>query len=1486
MPRISKIRLTGCKYEGQRKEHENSIFDLTKEGQPDHSLFTLFNGGGKGVMMQLIFQILLPETRWGKNNGNKISSMFYDQRNNLNPFTFHVVLEWVLDTVPEKRLIAGIAVKAIMKNTGNEEEEKTGLSYFLYTYEHGNDEYFTVENLPLYDKSTGTAVDIDEFERFINENSRYFIKYSQSSVRRSDAQYYTYLESRGIHRSEWINLKAINKSEGGATDYFAGASDNKAIFDKVILPVIGENIKNYTYEDGDSLIGMFISNFSITRDLPVLIRREGDFKDLLVEIRPLIENADSGFRFLNMKDRLIEEGNDIYFILKEEERFKAQEIEKWSRETKAVEEERKELAFKKDNLEYNRKKRELEAKLKEVERLGLDLDEKSGTIGEKQEELYLYKINEALFRKKQTEREIEDKSEEKQRLIEVLNISDSMERAGELNEEIGSEWEKTQKHWKDYEYQYIAYVNYVKQEIQKDYREKKQYEDKVNALQDEIIRFKIREEELGDKRRKLEENYDPMSLLYPERIFEDLTEMREEAEKKIASILSRIQEYKDRKSALLLELSKLEYDLKFKKANAVSLSEKLRKKEEEELILVRRLMKLLLENYDGSLLNHSWFLEKLEGLEEIERQKKKNLEELQRTIWEKSIDQLLNKEDYFIPNKDVVLIKEEIRKLGIYSETGAEYLKGLDEQGSISLLEHYPGFLYSVVIKSQKDWELIDKNIGQDLFLNNMVPVYIRSEMQPNGEESFRSITGKAYELVDSSRYADWKNTMKSNIEGLSQTEDNIHKDLKDIAEIKEELRFICKNETALELSQHLKEEEKDIVESSDKINLKGEESLNTEKQLNYEEAELKEKDIRLTQINTSIEQMKDFIEKTEALELEKISISKVIAERDKLKLDIANIDEDVIRLQSTQETVRENYIEWKADIRNIIKDVSEVYKKAIYTEERPHSDANHKIPEFLTSAGTLLMLVKERKVIEEDIASKNSSIASLDTELKYLKKEIDRHISDLKKIRSNWANYSYLGLPISELEIIIDDIERELKKLKEEKERIKSLFDTGKGSISSKGEQLLNIEAQILKEHNRTAILLDIEDILSEADLVERDLQSNQKYAFICAEELQKNRERNVKLEISLARINSGYPLDAFKGKMDEALKEKIQGNIDSVVDEWLRNCNKNLDQITKTQEEGERFRSRFTRKIEFSLKEDKLKEKIITTIKEANISNFKSNLISFKSMENHFQQELLRLTKDKEKAEEAMKQWTHRAAVHVLRMVEALRDMVASMNYTNEQGYVFPLVKLKGAERLPKEESEITYLLDEYFVQIISELLANSQDISSLDNNELKELMGDKVIFSKALQGRYPTLLVYKMSENNEFRYAKAREEYYTTWEALNKGEGDLPEGSGGQTLSVNTFVIMMLMSFKKKYIGNENPSTVLILDNPFGKASAKHVLDPIFEIADKLNFQLICFAAPEIIKVEISERFPIFWELKIKDGKIVHGGRIVKYSDEYSV
>jgi hypothetical protein len=118
--------------------------------------------------------------------------------------------------------------------------------------------------------------------------------------------------------------------------------------------------------------------------------------------------------------------------------------------------------------------------------------------------------------------------------------------------------------------------------------------------------------------------------------------------------------------------------------------------------------------------------------------------------------------------------------------------------------------------------------------------------------------------------------------------------------------------------------------------------------------------------------------------------------------------------------------------------------------------------------------------------------------------------------------------------------------------------------------------------------------------------------------------------------------------------------------------------------------------------------------------------------------------------------------------------------------------------------------------------------------------------------------------------------------------QGKGNGPEGSGGQSLSINAFMMMMLLNYKKQRFDKSNPWTVLFLDNPFGKASATHVLDPIFKIADKLNFQLVAFAAPEIIKTEISERFPVFWALEIGDternqgvvkGQVIYGERRAK-------
>ncbi|NLY18188.1 MAG: hypothetical protein GX045_04400, partial [Clostridiaceae bacterium] len=353
-----------------------------------------------------------------------------------------------------------------------------------------------------------------------------------------------------------------------------------------------------------------------------------------------------------------------------------------------------------------------------------------------------------------------------------------------------------------------------------------------------------------------------------------------------------------------------------------------------------------------------------------------------------------------------------------------------------------------------------------------------------------------------------------------------------------------------------------------------------------------------------------------------------------------------------------------------------------------------------------------------------------------------------------------------------------------------------------------------------------------------------------------------------------------------DDNITERLEKDAKQIIETW-RNDYKSLkrrlsEAEKKMKGELESFRSEIRRR----LKEKILLEKLNTELHNIRVDNFKGNLESFMSMKEHFQREMETTSLDKAKAEQVREQWAQRASKHVIRIIELMKEMVRGMVYINQNNYTFPLIKLKGEELLPSGEDEIIFLLKEHFIQSINEIINKNIPLEDIDENTLNGLMGDQALFSKAVRGKYPLLMVYKITEKNEFRYAKPHDYHYASWEALNRGEEGSAEGSGGQKLSISTFMMMMLVNYKKKTIGSNNPWTVLLMDNPFGQASAKHILDPIFEIASSLNFQLIALAPPEIIKIEISKRFPVFWELRIEEtensysslitSRLIHGGR----------
>ncbi|MCF6094775.1 hypothetical protein L1765_12475 [Microaerobacter geothermalis] len=129
----------------------------------------------------------------------------------------------------------------------------------------------------------------------------------------------------------------------------------------------------------------------------------------------------------------------------------------------------------------------------------------------------------------------------------------------------------------------------------------------------------------------------------------------------------------------------------------------------------------------------------------------------------------------------------------------------------------------------------------------------------------------------------------------------------------------------------------------------------------------------------------------------------------------------------------------------------------------------------------------------------------------------------------------------------------------------------------------------------------------------------------------------------------------------------------------------------------------------------------------------------------------------------------------------------------------------------------------------------------------------------------------------------YERPKSHHYTEWETINRGSLTEAKGSCGQLLAARTIIMMMLMTYRRQMCDHIQ-WVVLVSDNPFGQAVSTHILNPIFAISEILHLQWIVLAPPELIKLDVSRRFPVYWELELqKEGNgeriiesLLHGGR----------
>ncbi|MBK5251231.1 MAG: hypothetical protein JJE29_01085 [Peptostreptococcaceae bacterium] len=243
MPQINRIRIINFSYNNNNRNILDETFDFY---QGENALLSLKNGGGKSVLVQLLFQPIIPKS---KLMGRRIEDFFIGRNT-----PSYVMIEWKLED-EGGYLLTGIGLANRIARGGEGEEPGNNVKYFTFTSAYRNENAFDIVGIPLVEKH-GNGISIEEFreaKRIIGGKE----KASGSDVRmftEEDAvEYRRYLESYNIFRDEWksIVLK-INESEGGVIEIFEKCKTSQILMNEWILKSI-EKVVNKEDRDQNML---------------------------------------------------------------------------------------------------------------------------------------------------------------------------------------------------------------------------------------------------------------------------------------------------------------------------------------------------------------------------------------------------------------------------------------------------------------------------------------------------------------------------------------------------------------------------------------------------------------------------------------------------------------------------------------------------------------------------------------------------------------------------------------------------------------------------------------------------------------------------------------------------------------------------------------------------------------------------------------------------------------------------------------------------------------------------------------------------------------------------------------------------------------------------------------------------------------------------------------------------------------------------------
>lgn len=1434
MPAISKIRFCNVSYENGGKRYNDQLFHF--DGQ--NSAILLENGGGKTVFIQTVLQCIIPHVPMAE---RKIKdTLFLDQG------PAHIAIEWILNEQPRRYGLTCVTLYI----------ENNQLNSLKYTYEYSGSDEETIEELPFKTEiSTGvfrpaTKGEIGEYYQRMARNNPFANAFATIQ------DYNKHIENQfKIIPSEWKKVAVINSGEGNVDEFFNRCKTTEQLLNNLLIPVIEEAIEGENTAEFAKTFEKQREHFKKNRILHDKIEQAKGVKEEIDAYVDLYKKYDIvKSKVQKIKERAV----SVYAFLEQS----VSDMEKETVELEGLKERIKDDEKMLNVQKISYQVYQAEAKINDQQLALKTIEDRLQTLEIRRFETGRRRQNIQITKAEKVIKEIEDD-------ISRLNQELALEELTLPPDDLQLKLDELKTNIKGY---YSFELESIRLEIERKHQEENKLVSEQRQLKNELDLCVIKEATLKENVLKKEIHCEALELqlnTFYDQLFDaeigcivDVAVDEWKQEKQIAF---------DKSQQILLQQKEIDFELSMTE-DELSKHSNVLSRDEQRLTLLQKEKSLVMDRgsalYDklqqqGFSFNKKELIyTKEESIRALLAEKIDFVEKRQDELQAKEIDLVSRYIFKDLIHPSMLSFYEHLKQEVEFIVLGQTYLDqlmvSLDKSAS-ELIDLYPFFTMTFVT-NRKDKSIIVEYLNRHaqemhtpIFVMTMEEINIilkREDLKREEDsiddgtefESMFSLLDQCYvplQWEDSAFAASILQDLEDDREAVTEERNSINKKWILLHDLQQEInRFFTEFSYSnfLSLQEQISELEKGIQQSKTKV----------EELQNSIDAKVSQKNEFQKLYDDIVASIVDFETKL------------VIGEQ------YLYIQQEYRAGRLLEETFREELSDQhqiRKDIEYQLQVVTEDIKKIQFTtsefkyEERkikelPLYKEVESLDAFCVNVD-IQVLINEKESLERRLIGLSSTREALILKIKDQSKLLSHYKEQLYRFQKE------AEFPIEVVEKYYDheedvlfdqfvSIKKELKQFDHEKQQLE------KERYAYETERKLLMSELSKANSNLFDFECDVKYIPTKLTVFEGTLRDTKRKI---EKEEKEYREKRRVIEEQLTQMkikDATYNFSAFEasqlGKQDKLQLEQHRENYLLILFRELQEGHHSL-QLSK--EAVQNKRQEVIEYCRSKVEDYRLKEAVTNGLSDK--KELKDLLLYQERMTEIIHKTIQLANDDKRESDHELQTFLNHLLTYTKTVVGEFHalQLKTLIEFDSVQRQIFIFDIPEFIEEAAKDALRL----------YVDQMITLFEEEKGKDEELIRQLIEERLSVKNLL----PVVLLQQPIKvkcrkvTNDLQINKAP----MSWEYSNKW-------SGGEKWSKNMTLFLGILNYlaeKKQHLSTQHrKNRTVILDNPFGKASSKHVLDPVFYIAEKLGFQIIALTAHAEGQF-ISDYFPVVYSLRLR-------------------